>query len=142
MRVYEILPNLFQSAYTRQLKDAACADFVAHYGFTGIVNLWTLPDERMRSLVADYVHCPIPDGKTISPARVSRAVDAVCQQVSAGGYCLVHCRGGRNRSALVVALTLKRQLGFSGGRAIEWIQAARPGALANEHFVRYILEAT
>ena len=46
-----------------------------------------------------------------------------------GGSVLVHCHQGLSRSASAIGCYLIRYLGWSGDRAIEWIQTRRRGSL-------------
>jgi len=79
--------------------------------------------DRITSLVreiASTIQAP-PGGGAVRPERV-----------------FVMCKQGFNRSALVAGLIL-RELGASPPDIIEAIQAARPGALTNQTFVRLLL---
>lgn len=137
MKVYEVIPgSLYLSAYTARLSDEAVREFVNINGFTVIMNLWTLPDPRVAALVREYVHVNIPDGR-VSPLAED-AARKVVEWLSGFERVLVHCRGGRNRCALVAGLALKRLRGADGRAVVKEIRAARPRALANEAFVSYL----
>jgi len=95
------------------------------------------PEERMFHGVR-VLHAPMDDatlssGEWIQAVRVARQV---AQAVRRGKTVLVTCAQGRNRSGLIVAVTLHLLTGESGGRIIRGIQARRRNALTNESFVR------
>jgi len=55
-----------------------------------------------------------------------------------GDRLLITCYMGRNRSGLITALVLMRAHGLSGKQAVRAVRAARPEALSNGHFTRYL----
>ncbi len=59
----------------------------------------------------------------------------VAMLVAQGKRVLVTCQQGRNRSGLVVALTMHRLTGQSGAACVRHIQRLRHKALENEWFV-------
>ena len=58
-------------------------------------------------------------------ARVAEAANAVADEVSQGGRCLVTCMAGLNRSALVAALAIKQLSNLSADQIIATIRANR-----------------
>jgi len=74
-------------------------------------------------------------------AQATIAVQAskqVADEYKAGKRILVSCRQGRNRSGLVMALTLHRLFGISGEEAIRLIRSKVPHALANPEFNNFL----
>jgi hypothetical protein len=65
------------------------------------------------------------------------AASLVAREIAQGHAVLVACFMGLNRSGLMVALALKR-MGMTGEQAIAAVRKARPRALGNESFVRYL----
>jgi len=64
---------------------------------------------------------PVPDGSTIPPDVLDRAVEA-----AAGETAYVHCRGGRERSAAVAVALLATRLGVSIDAALHAAEARWP----------------
>jgi protein-tyrosine phosphatase len=142
MRLHAILPDrLYQSAYTARASLAECRELVNAHQLDVIVNTWSRADHRLDDLV-QYIHLPLPDGQ-VTPAVIQK-VESLSSEIvfllQSNKRVLVHCRGGRNRSGLITGLVLKKLLGVSGATAVELVQRARPRALANMHFVRYLCE--
>ena len=76
-----------------------------------------VPDEEVLESLVDWVHEQREQGRTV----------------------LVHCQEGRNRSALVVALYLRRHRDMRAVDAIQLIRESRGSlALYNGTFVRYL----
>lgn len=72
-------------------------------------------------------------------ARAQAAADVVAEAMLRGERVLVTCMAGRNRSGLIAALALRRARNLSGAEAMELVRAARPNALTNPTFSRYLL---
>ena len=90
------------------------------------------------------LYVPLRDGgsrPTADEEALARAAgDAVAAELLRGRSVLVTCWLGRNRSALVAGLALRRAYGLSGPDVIRLIRDARgPAALGNPHFVRVLL---
>jgi len=71
------------------------------------------------------------------PTLVQMA-DYLVKAMDQGSRIAVFCREGRNRSGLLVALTLCRLRGWTGGRAMRHIQSRREDALTNEQFAEFL----
>jgi len=101
-----------------------------------VVNLTNVHDAE---LAADsrflYVRNPIADGSDPPMPALERMARALAPTATNGRAILVHCRAGRNRSALFSALLLREIQGVSGAEAAERVQAGRPGSLANDEFL-------
>lgn len=89
------------------------------------------------------VHCGIDNSLAPTEAEIETAIDAsrvAATAVMDGKRVLISCWMGKNRSGLVMALTLMRLYGLSGPEAVQAVQAARPGALFNPAFVSLVEE--
>lgn len=122
-------------------------------GFHVIV-LCALPEEYGGGRYGERYHgvevvaCPLDDSeRPISRAELSLAEETAARVATAvyrGRRALVTCMQGRNRSALVAALVLRRLTRCSGRRASEMVRTAReatlgPGTvLCNASFNRYL----
>lgn len=84
------------------------------------------------------VHAPMDDGEVVPVDTAMEASRIAAQHHVKGERILVCCHQGLNRSGLVTALTLRRLTGASGRRCVEKVQAARPWALCNDVFKRYL----
>lgn len=144
MKVYEIHPGLYQRGLFDGYSDARKEAFLDALGIRMVACLVAKPDEPLRRIMeaagSEYVYLPIPDGK-LEAGTVERLREVACRQATLirGGAAVVnHCRAGRNRSALLSALTYRILTGSTGQEARLAVQKARPAALANEHFCAYL----
>jgi acetoin utilization deacetylase AcuC-like enzyme len=99
---------------------------------------------ELQPLTDDYrgvrlVCAPNDDDFDLTDARLAAAVDAarrVVEELRLGGRVLVSCAAGLNRSGLVTALALAAlEPATPMADHIARVQARRPGALGNPHFV-------
>lgn len=84
------------------------------------------------------LNVPLDDSLTPSESELyaaGAAADTVSKYVRDGKKVLVTCMMGRNRSGLIVALTLMKLLGWNGKQAVAHIKARRANALTNSSFV-------
>ena len=92
-------------------------------------------DERFRYYpFADDIYGPSERERGIIEAAVADAFAALADHRDV----FVFCREGRNRSGLVVGLTLRR-LGWTGQAAIDLIRSKRAKALTNTFFADMLL---
>lgn len=88
------------------------------------------------------IHAPNDDSEkplTRAQACIALAASrAVARAFREGKKVLVSCMQGRNRSGLVMALTLHRLYGMAGERCRGYIRAKRPHALTNESFNAFL----
>lgn len=134
MEIYEIIPGkLYQS---------------------GIIESYVLLDERHIAVVINmtndkdsialargsgpYMRAPILDGPLPYQGILDAVVTFAVTHIINGYPVLVHCAAGLNRSGLVNALIVRQIRGISGAEAIAHVRRARPGALFNETFVKYL----
>ena len=88
---------------------------------------------RIASVFACREHLPITDKRRPGDARafdalVARLVDRIEREDM---RVVVHCNGGKGRSALVTAAVLIGLSDMSAGTAVACVRAARPGSLRN-----------
>lgn len=100
-------------------------------------------DAAYRESAGRWLPCVFPDldGPLPSSNRVADVVQAALESIFADAAperVYVMCQHGMNRSGLVAGLLL-RGLGIGPREAIDRIRAARPGALANDHFRLMVL---
>jgi protein-tyrosine phosphatase len=137
MKIYPIMSTmLYQRGAFAHLGDKV--ETLRRLGVEVVVCCITPYDADLEGVV-EYVHVPFADGQLRNDIPV-RTAALVADRIKAGRPVLVHCRGGRNRSALVSALTIRELTGCTGAEALARVRRARPGALANEHFARYLHE--
>lgn len=88
------------------------------------------------------IRAPLDDSEVTND--VKRTAGAAAHEVAAalllGDRVLVTCNQGRNRSGLVTALSLVLVSELDGAHAAAQVQASRPRALVNPHFVRWLRE--
>lgn len=134
VRLYPIMSSLlYQRGAFAHLGDKV--ESLRHHGIEVVVSCWH-PDPELEGIV-EYVHAPFPDGR-LTPDRVLPTARLVADRIQDGRPVLTHCHGGRNRSALINALAIRYVTGCTGPEAMARVRRARPGALANEHFTRYL----
>lgn len=88
------------------------------------------------------IHAPLDDRKpTPREIRIARlAASDVVDIVQSGGQVLVTCAQGRNRSALIVGLAMKKLMpGLRPSDVIAYIQSMRDDSLTNPWFVELIM---
>jgi ADP-ribosyl-[dinitrogen reductase] hydrolase len=97
--------------------------------------------EAVRSRGMEWFHLPIQDG-SIPDEDFERHWVEAGQSLGAllldGCGVLVHCRGGLGRAGTIAARLLI-ELGMEPAQAIDYVRAARPGAIENFAQEEYIL---
>jgi len=77
----------------------------------------------------EYIHIPIPDFTWPSIWQLYRAARIALSAAKEGKRVLIHCFGGKGRSATLAAGYLVYRYGFSARRATEVIRSIRRGAI-------------
>lgn len=83
-----------------------------------------------------YMSWPMSDGRKVPDVEL--LVRNLATIVRRNGKVVVHCRAGRNRSALVAALVVREVTGCSGREARQLVQERRPNSLYNRSFAEYL----
>ena len=79
------------------------------------------------------------DGPSEDEAQIAlSAASDVSRALDEGKTVLTSCAMGINRSGLINALVLMDREGLTGLEAVRRVRAARPGALSNGSFVRWL----
>jgi protein-tyrosine phosphatase len=88
-----------------------------------------------------YHYWPIKDEPVLPNLRELEAVASFAARCVRDGHrVLTHCTAGYNRSGLVNAVVLCQLLHVNGKTALDIVRAARPGAVYNPVFEKYLLE--
>ena len=137
--LYEIPTGGFGRLATmaRPAGDAWLADEMAELARVGVTDLVShlVEDEAFRLGLADEENAaaeaglrfhwfPVADGALPEQPEFDAFIDTLVPIVLAGGFLVVHCRGGIGRSSITAAAILIR-LGLNPGDAIKAIAAAR-----------------
>jgi len=93
---------------------------------------------------AEFIHIPVPDYAWPSLWQLYRAARITTRAAREGKRVLIHCMGGRGRSATLTAGYLIYRYGFSARHAVEILRSIRRGAVetAGQLGVLRGLEAT
>lgn len=127
---WEILPG---SLWVRGIPEARHVEEV-----DVVVSCLRHPDlELAATMPGAYLSYPMSDGKRL-PAGLPAIVDDLAGHVREGRKVVIHCRAGRNRSALLAALVVREVNGCSGAEARRLVQERRPNSLYNEWFAAYL----
>ena len=91
------------------------------------------PGFQQRIEVACREHLPIQDKRSPGDARAFDAlITRLVDRIEREDYkVVIHCNGGKGRSALVTAAVLIGLSDMSAGTAVACVRAARPGSLRN-----------
>lgn len=136
-RVHPILDGrLYQSGSWNELSVERQQAFVKEHKITGVVSLWR--GEKPHKVVGWHWAVPIADGKALPISRIEEVVEEVVRRLRVGERLVVMCHAGRNRSALINALVVRKILGCSGKEAVRYVQHRRPNSLANPDFHRHV----
>lgn len=84
------------------------------------------------------IHAPMDDGAVVPITLAMRTAERVARELRANRRVMIACHAGLNRSGLVSALTLWLVTGASGAACVNRVQAARPEALCNPAFERFL----
>jgi hypothetical protein len=129
--VTRIAPKLYQGSFPRVPLAAA--------GFPVLVLCAIELQQRPEEIGLTTLRCPLTDdGSPMTMRQWAMAIHTsaiVARSVARGERTLVSCAQGRNRSGLVVALTLYRLTDMSGPQTVEHVRRLRTGALENDDFV-------
>lgn len=142
---YRIGPKHWQSGFPRPFRD------LSRHGVDVVVlaSAEVQPDAEARKQIEEecpdlsVILCPLLDIEdrlyleSIKP-RLVKVAKLVLQCLSADKRVLVTCSAGRNRSGLISGLVHMLRFGLTGAEAVARIKSARPDALTNDVFRRYL----
>jgi protein-tyrosine phosphatase len=141
---HKVATGLYLRSHTRNLSQEGAAsllDGLKRAGVRVVVCVAPRADDRFRAaaeaLGISYVHAPFADGTSVPESLLLPLAERISKGISRGEGAVLHCNAGRNRSALLAALVLVKQ-GVPSAEALDRVRSARPGALANEAFARYL----
>ncbi|HEX2026221.1 MAG TPA: dual specificity protein phosphatase [Actinomycetota bacterium] len=144
MRVYEIVPGLYQSLTPLERddrefndQDGKRVDITAVLDLEGTID----PNIPLEELGDVYVYWPIEDKpKMVDQDTVRATARYISGLMDAGHRVLIHCHSGLNRASLLSGRTLIHR-GMEPKEAVELIRERRsPDVLSNEVFERWLLE--
>lgn len=137
MRAWEILPGkLWQGDAPTSARDVAPFDVV--FLCAQEYQKLSFKTNGKRVYRCGFDDRDPPSMRDIATACL--AAHHVARHVLRDERVLVTCMQGRNRSGLVDALALVMVLGCAGREALEQVQIARPNALTNPAFARFLRE--
>lgn len=141
MKVREITPEIFVRGNLRDVDLVDIGATLALNKIDVVVSLVGEPISPISSFVKTYVVYPIADSKLKLDVEIelNELAQLLADAVKDGQKILINCNAGRNRSCLLIALTLMRLNGWSGRQALDFVREKRPRAIANEHFEKYLL---
>ena len=144
MRVYEIVPGLYQSLTPLERDDREFNDQEGRtVDITAVVDLEGSidPNIPLEELGDVYVYWPIEDKpKMVDEDTVRATARYISGLMEAGHRVLIHCHSGLNRASLLSGRTLIRR-GMDPKEAVDLIRERRsPDVLHNEVFERWLLD--
>jgi protein-tyrosine phosphatase len=137
MRIYTILPGLYQSARFTNVVNKV--DMLQALGINRVVSLWKLDPDLEACEEIRYDFHRMPDGKTLHVEPLNVLADILACGIILGDKCLCHCYGGRNRSAFLNTLIVRELKGCTGAQALAIVRAGRPGSVVNPVFEAHLL---
>jgi protein-tyrosine phosphatase len=145
MRVFEIVPGLYQSPTPTSPKDVHLRDQDGtSVKVTAVIDLEGTVDPNVpQKRIGDvYVYWPLLDEEDRLPNETALRglASYVSALMDAGHNVLVHCHSGMNRASLVTGCTLVTR-GISPEEAIETLERRRaPEVLSNTTFREWLLK--
>lgn len=133
VRFYQVLPRLYaRGRFDQWPRERKLRELQAR-NITSVVSMIAKRDPDVAK-----AYFPMADGKRVDELMLSAAVSYVLQRLAAGETVLVHCRAGKNRTGLVLALVVAKTLRLSGRAAISHVRRCVSHAIHNPVFERYI----
>jgi protein-tyrosine phosphatase len=142
IRLIEIIPGkLYQRGHMKDYTKEEKRQVIAKYGLTTVVNLYAQEDPDIKNLIQEDIWMPIADGKVYEPEKILALARALAKGIQYNDKkVLVHCWGGKNRSALVNTIICTIALHMRTDEAIAYMRSKRKGSLSNPHFVEWLKE--
>lgn len=142
MNIYTVIPRwLHMRGDLRGVKRDTKLVALRQLGVDVVVCLVRIPDPDLQGVDGlEYIHAPLSDAAVIDESQTLAIRDLVVRRIFDGHSVLVHCVEGKNRAGLVVSLVVAKLLGVPTSQALDIVRAARPGAVYNVNFERYLRE--
>lgn len=142
MKLYQIIPNLYQRGDTLRVDMAHKMAELDRLNIGLVVNLWNggFDPVLQKAFGRDYLLTPIQDGQKV-PGNANAfwpAVEMAAYRLEQGSGVLVQCHAGRNRSSLFSALVVRQVLWLTGREAANIVLNKRPNAFGNRSFLEYL----
>lgn len=137
MKVRVLAPGLLLSGDFTHRPRAEKQETLRAYGVSTVVRLVNGRDDDLEACGVTAINMPISDGLKVDE-RLPALASELAAQIREDRGVLVHCRAGRNRSALLAGLILHELYGWDGPRIVEHLREQRQNALANEAFTGYL----
>lgn len=130
--IWEIAPRLYILSAIREPEKVKAAGINVLFDLEGRI------DSRVSDFLTFYAYWPIADSPTLPDIIQLQQVSWDAYHWQQIGYIVgIHCRMGRNRSALLMGEVLKLR-GMEGPDAVKLIREKRPGALTNDTFREWL----
>lgn len=137
MRAWEIIPGLLMRGEFH--KRPQKLDELRELGVSTVVCLLQRLDPDLEGLDwLEYVWMPLSDGQVTDIQKAWAISWIVAERIRAGKTVLVHCISAKDRSALVVALTLVRLEKIPGLEALQRVQSIKPTTFTNRANVAFL----
>lgn len=141
MKVFEVASGLYISG---KFNDEAELEATGVH-FDVVVNLWNRPDSLTLTPVGKrmYIHWPMRDGQVKEQTSFLYPLALMLIGLLMNGKrVLIHCQGGRNRSAVLAGLMMKIHHKEEPFDYVSYIREIRgPSAFNNTEFVKFLNEA-
>ncbi len=141
MKIFEVAAGLYISG---KFNDESELESTGVH-FDVVVNLWNRPDNLTLTPVGKrmYIHWPMRDGQVKEQTAFLYPLALMLINLMMNGKrVLIHCQGGRNRSAVLAGLMMKIHHRNDPFNYVDYIREIRgPSAFNNSEFVKFIEEA-
>lgn len=138
MRIFQIADGLYISGKFQD--ETELESNGVHFDI--VVNLWNQPDSLTLKPIGKrmYIHWPMRDGQVKEQINfLLPLANMLIELLLQGKHVLIHCQGGRNRSALLAAVIMKTHYQEQETDWVEYTRKIRgPSAFNNEEFVKFL----
>jgi len=136
MEIFRIDENLYQSSAIETINDTR---ILRKEGIKIVIDLeGNLDPRRLGDFLRLYIFWPILD-EGLPNLKLLNDITDLGRDLKKNYRILTHCTNGINRASLINGLILYKEKGLKGKALVNYIRDKRPGALANQNFVNYLL---
>ena len=141
--IWTVLPGqLYMSGTWRHWPADRAAERLRQLAPLRVINLGQRTQPHLENSTAAYEYWVVPDSRLRVHPDIPRVAQVAASAIRGGERVLIMCHGGRNRSGLVVALTLCELRDCTGAAALAAVRRARGRtALNNQLFCEYLLSS-